>query len=63
MSSLLDRLDRCNHEIEKAAAETKRPHTEAERAGILIWEMDERSQRASILIEIATERQTVWERF
>jgi hypothetical protein len=62
MSTLYDRLDHCNHEIKKAGAENKRLHTEAERFGILIWEMDKRSQRASILVEIATQRQTIWER-
>jgi hypothetical protein len=61
-ATLYERLDRCNHEIKKAAAENKRVHTEAERAGILIWEMDERSIRESIVLEIAAQEQTIWER-
>lgn len=62
MTTLYDRLEHCNHEIRRAIAETKRLHTEAERAGIVAWEMDERSQREAILIEIATQGETVWER-
>jgi hypothetical protein len=62
MSTLYDRLDRCNREIQRAVAENRRLHTEAERSGILIWEMDKRCQRESILVEIATQQQTIWER-
>jgi hypothetical protein len=62
MSTLYDRLNRCNHEIRKAAAENRRLHSEAERTGIMMWELDERCQRESILIEIATQQQTIWER-
>jgi hypothetical protein len=62
MSTLYNRLRRCNHAIESVVAESKRLHTEAERAGILIWEMDERNLRELVLIEIATQGQTIWER-
>jgi hypothetical protein len=62
MSTLYNRLRRCNHAIETAVAESKRLHTEAELAGILIWEMDERNLRELVLIEIATQGQTIWER-
>jgi hypothetical protein len=62
MSTLYDRLDRCNREIRRAAAENRRAHTEAERAGLLAWEMDNRCQRESILIEIVTQQRTLWER-
>jgi hypothetical protein len=62
MPTLYDRLQRCNREIQKAVAENSRLHTQAERTGILLWEMDTRCQRESILIEIATQQQTIWER-
>ncbi len=57
MSTLYDRLDRCNQQLRKALAENNRLHTESERAGILIWERDEHYQRESILREIASQQQ------
>ena len=62
MFSLYDRLERCNHELGRVGAENKRLHTEEERAGILIWEMDERSQREAIVAEIAAQGQMLWDR-
>lgn len=56
MSDLYHRLDRCDQEIQKALAEDKRLHTSAERAGILLWEIDSRLTREMILAEIAAER-------
>ena len=57
MSTLYDRLDRCNQQLRKALAENNRLHTESERLGILIWERDEHCQRESILREIASQQQ------
>ena len=57
MSTLYDRLDRCNHKIRQAMAENNRLHTESERVGILIWERDEQFHRESILREIASQQQ------
>ena len=57
MSDLYHRLNECDHEIQRARAEDKRPHTTAEHAGILLWEIDSRLMRETILAEIATERQ------
>jgi hypothetical protein len=56
MTSLFERLARCDREIANAIAESHQPHTEAEHAGILIWEMDWRAERETILQEIAGEK-------
>jgi len=45
VSSLGDRLARCDREIALAIAESHQPHTEMEHAGILVWEMDWRMER------------------
>lgn len=50
-ASLSERLARCDREIAQAIAESQRPHTEAEHAGILLWEMDWRVERQNILQE------------
>jgi len=49
---LLERLARCEREIENAIAESHLPHTEMEHAGILVWEMDWRMERENILAEL-----------
>jgi hypothetical protein len=55
--SLLERLTRCEHEIALAIAESAKPHTRAEHAGILIWELDWRIERENVLAEIAAVKQ------
>lgn len=57
MSDLYQRLNHYDHEIQRALAEDKRPHTTGEHAGILLWEIDSRLTREAILAEIATELQ------
>ena len=52
-SSLLERLARCEREIENAITESHQPHTEMEHAGILVWEMDWRMERENIVAEMA----------
>jgi hypothetical protein len=55
--SLASRLERCDREIAEALAATElADYTPAERIGILIWEMDWRSERESILAEIEHDR-------
>jgi hypothetical protein len=56
MNSLLERLARCDREIALAVAESQRPHTQAEHAGILLWEMDWRLERENILEEMTHEK-------
>jgi hypothetical protein len=52
--NLARRFDRCDREIAEALAATElADHTLAKRIGILIWEMDWRSERKSILAEAA----------
>jgi len=57
MFDLYQRLNHYDHEIQKALAEDRRLHTTAEHAAILLWEIDARLTRDTILAEIATERQ------
>ena len=52
MNTLAKRLARCDREIAAATAESRRPHTEAEHAVILRWEMDRRIEREKILEEM-----------
>ena len=55
-ASLLERLTRCEREIENAISESHQPLTEMEHAGILVWEMDWRMEQENILAELgATE--------
>jgi hypothetical protein len=44
-------LERCACEIAEALRESQRKHTPAEHVGILLWEMDWRAERESILLE------------
>jgi hypothetical protein len=53
MNIFLERLARCDREIELALAESHKPHTEAEHAGILVWELDWRIERQNVLEELA----------
>ncbi len=57
MFDTYNRLDYCDREIQRARAEDKRPHTTAEHAGILLWEIDARLTRETILAEIVAEIQ------
>ena len=43
------RLARCEREITAAVDESQKPHTPMEHLGILLWEMDWRSELESIL--------------
>ena len=52
-SCLSERLARCDREMALAVAESQRPHTEAEHAGILVWELDWRIERQNVLEELA----------
>jgi hypothetical protein len=55
-----ERLERCNREIAEALlAASRTDYTPIERIGILIWEMDWRSERESILAEIEHESQSM----
>ena len=44
-----DHLARCEREIAAALDESQKPHTATEHLGILLWEMDWRSEFESIL--------------
>jgi hypothetical protein len=46
-----ERLDRCEREIAEAVRESQKEHTPADHIGILLWEMDWRAERESILKE------------
>jgi len=48
-----NRLARCEREIAAAIDESRNPHTPTEHLGILLWEMDWRSELESILSESA----------
>jgi hypothetical protein len=52
MLSISERLARCEREIALAIVESNQPHTEMEHAGILLWEMDWRIERETILAEM-----------
>jgi hypothetical protein len=55
--SVASKLERCNREIAEALlAASRTDYTPAERIGILIWEMDRRSERESILAEMEHDR-------
>jgi hypothetical protein len=55
--NLASKLERCNREIAEAPlAASRTDYTPIERIGILIWEMDWRSERESILAEIEHDR-------
>lgn len=56
MLPVSERVARCDREIAMAIAASHRPHTEAEHAGILLWELDWRIERENILDEIAEEK-------
>ena len=45
------RLIRCEREIAAAQEESQRPHAPMEHLGILLWELDWRAERESILME------------
>ena len=47
------RLARCEREIAAAIQESAQPHTLAEQLGILMWELDWRVERDSILAAMA----------
>jgi hypothetical protein len=50
-SAVLGRLARCESEITAALSESWKQHTRMEQLGILMWELDWRSERESILLE------------
>lgn len=52
-TALIERLATCDQEIAAALNETQRQHTPIEQLGILIWELDWRSERELILAEMA----------
>jgi len=51
--SLVDRLARCDQEIAAAIAASQEDRPPKERIGVLLWEMDWRAERESILAESA----------
>jgi hypothetical protein len=51
--SLVDRLARCDCEIAAAHAASREGRPPKERIGVLLWEMDWRAERESILAESA----------
>jgi hypothetical protein len=57
MKTLSERLARCEREVSQAIEESRRPHSQAEQLGILLWEMDWRAERETVLAEIAAQRQ------
>jgi hypothetical protein len=48
-----ERLERCEREIAAAIAASQEDHPRKERIGVLLWEMDWRAERESILAESA----------
>lgn len=55
MHTLQERLDYCTAQILQALAESRLARTEKEHLGILMWEMDWRAERESILAELAAQ--------
>jgi hypothetical protein len=51
--SLVDRLARCDQEIAAAIAASQEDRPPKERIGVLLWEMDWRAERESILAQSA----------
>ncbi len=56
MKTLQERLQYCDRQITQAIEESKRPHTEAEHLGILLWEMDWRAERDCLLAELVMQK-------
>ena len=56
MKTLQERLDHCDQQIAQAIEESRRPHTEAEHVGILLWEMDWRAERDCLLAELTVQK-------
>jgi hypothetical protein len=48
---ILTPLKRCEDEIIAALTESRKQHTRMEQLGILMWELDWRSEREFILLE------------
>ena len=53
MKALQDRLAHCDGQIAHAVEESRKPHTEVEHVGILLWEMDWRAELEALLAELA----------
>jgi len=58
MQTLQERLEYCTQQILQALAESRLVRTEKEHLGILMWEMDWRAERESILAELAAQTET-----
>ena len=57
MKTIPERLAHCDRQIAEAIEQSKRPHTEAEHLGILLWEMDWRAERDCLLAELAAQKE------
>ena len=53
MQTLQERLHHCDRQFAKAIEESRKSHTETEHVGILLWEMDWRTERDCLLAELA----------
>jgi len=56
VNTLEQRLQHCNQEIARAIEESRKPHTDAEHVGILLWEMDWRAERDCLLAELTVQK-------
>lgn len=52
-AQLETQIARCDREIAAALAEGSQPHTQTEHIGILLWEVDWRTNRAILADELA----------